>query len=156
MKTEKCYVNAKYMTTIVCPTCNERKRISVADYRNKQHRIKVRCQCNEIFSIQLDFRSHYRKKINLAGKFIKLDSLSGREYYVIITNLSSTGLAFLISGTHNLKKGDKLSIEFQLNDKKKSEIVKKVEVFNVKNNLIGCHFIDNESVDKALGFYLHV
>jgi len=154
MKIVRCFVKPNNTTTIICPSCKEPKTISVAAYKNKQHSIKVRCSCNEIFPIQLDFRRHYRKKTNLPGKYILPDAPEGEGINVMIINISLSGLAFMVSGQHYLKEGDNVFVEFVLNDKKKTVLRKLVEVYNVRKNVIGCQFTGKEPFEKALGFYL--
>ena len=50
--------------------------------------------------------------------------------------------------------GEKLKVEFHLDDKRRTFIEKKVIVRNVHKNLVGTSFAANEGNDPALGFYL--
>ncbi len=154
MNVVRCFVRPDNTTTIICPACNEPKTISVAAYKHKKHSIKVRCKCKEIFTIQLDFRSVYRKPTNLPGKYTNLTSQDKESFDVIVTNISKGGMGFIAPLPKYLQPGHKLSIEFQLSDKKKTRLIKTVVVKNVKENHIGCEFEGNQAFEKALGFFL--
>jgi hypothetical protein len=154
MKVVRCFVRPDNTTTIICPACNEPKTISVAAYKHKKHSIKVRCKCKEIFTIQLDFRNVYRKPTNLPGKYVNLSSPDQESFDVIVTNISKTGLGFVAPHPEYLQKGQKLSIEFQLSDKKKTRLTKTIIVKNVNKENIGCQFDGNQAFEKALGFFL--
>ncbi len=154
MKIVRCFVRPDNTTTIICPACNEPKTISVTAYKHKRHTIKVRCKCKEVFTIQLDFRSVYRKPTNMPGNYTNLSSPNQENIDVIVTNISKGGLGFIAPYPEYILKGQKLSIEFQLNDKKKTILTKTVIVQNVKKDHVGCEFESNQAFDKALGFFL--
>ncbi len=154
MKVVRCFVKPDDTTTIICPDCNEPKTILVAAYKHKKHSIKVRCRCKEIFTIQLDFRNVYRKPTNLPGIYTNLSSPDKESFPVVITNASQGGLGFVAPHPEYIKKGQILSMEFQLSDKKKTKLTKTVVVQNVRKDHVGCKFEGNQAFEKALGFFL--
>lgn len=153
-KVVRCFVREDNTTTIICPACNEAKTISVAAYKHKKHSIKVRCRCKEIFTIQLDFRTVYRKPTNLPGKYTNLSSADNESFDIVVTNVSKGGMGFIAPFPQYIKIGQKLSVEFQLNDKQRTILTKTVIVKNVKKEHIGCEFDANQAFEKALGFFL--
>lgn len=153
METIKVFVRENDTVTIVCPSCNLPKNVSVASFRNKCHFLKVRCPCQAVFRVHLDFRRYYRKPTDLPGIFrsIKPAGMSGEAQ---IKDLSQGGVGFTVSDTHLIEKGNVLSLSFTLDDKKKTRLVKEVVVMSVDKNFIGCSFVEKQAYDKELGFYL--
>ena len=153
---QKIYVNQDGMAVMKCPSCQAIKSADVGKLRSSaQHVIKVRCTCQKIFGVKLEFRRTYRKETKLAGDFRSLPSgkHSGR---LTVVNVSKGGLGAQIIGFNQFKVGDELRISFNLDDRHHSLIDKKVVVRLVKQNYIGCEFTDSTSHDKALGFFLMV
>lgn len=153
METVKAFVRENNTATIVCPRCSSTKDVSVASYRNKCHFLNVRCSCRNVFRVHLEFRRHYRKPTDLPGmyKSIRPAGMSGS---VQIMDLSQGGVGFTVPDVHFIEKGQVLSLSFTLDDKKKTRLVKEVVVMSVKENFIGCSFVDKQAYDKELGFYL--
>ena len=154
LKKIKSYVNRNNSATVICPACNTAKHISAAPYRHKKHSIRVRCRCGETFALYLEFRRHYRKPVNLVGTYAITTPQKTGGGVIHIRNISNNGMGFTISGTHHIKPGLSVALEFKLNDRKKSKIKKDANIRVVKNNHIGCEFFANTPDDKALGFYL--
>lgn len=153
MPTSKAYVRINKTATIVCPACGATKNINTQQLKGSGNTFKVRCRCNVIFDVQIDFRQTYRKQVNLTGTYILLrDGQGGGDIH--IRNISTGGIGFTVSGTHQLKKGQVLGIEFQLNDKNQTTIRKKTVIVSVNKNQIGCRFSASEETGKALGFFL--
>lgn len=153
MEVAKAFVREDNTVTIVCPQCSATKDVSVASFRNKCHFLKVRCTCQNVFRVHLEFRRHYRKPTDLPGmyKSIRPPGMSGS---VQIMDISQGGVGFTVPDVHFIEKGQVLSLSFTLDDKKKTRLVKEVVVMSVKENFIGCSFIDRQAYDKELGFYL--
>ncbi|NTV14330.1 MAG: PilZ domain-containing protein [Desulfobulbaceae bacterium] len=153
---QKVYVNQEGVAVMKCPFCEAVKSANVSKLRTaQQHVVKVRCTCQKVFTVKLEFRRTYRKEAKLAGDFQSLPSGKhcGR---LTVVNLSKGGLGAQIIGFNHFRAGDELRISFNLDDRHHSMIDKKVVVRLVKQNYIGCEFVDSTSHDKALGFYLMV
>lgn len=154
METVKAFVRENDTATIVCPNCSIPKNVAVGSFRNKNHLLKVRCPCGTVFKVHLDFRQHYRKPTDLPGFYKTLKPSGLGSGAITIKNISFGGLGFTVSGVNNLKKGHKLLISFQLDDKKNTPLKKEVVVQSVSDNFIGCKFVETQAYEKALGFYL--
>jgi len=140
--------------TIICPVCNMAKTVPVAAFRHKQHNIRARCKCGEIFSVHLDFRGHYRKQTNLSGTYeIKHQREKGRGAIHVI-DISASGIRFTVSGVNPLQPGHLVSLAFELDDRKQTKINKLSVVRSVQGNTVGCEFVGNEPLERALAFYL--
>lgn len=154
LKKIKSYVNSKNNATVICLACNTARQISAAPYRHKRHAIKVNCRCGEKFELNLDFRRHYRKSVDLAGTYTITNPKKAGGGIIHIRNISRSGMGFTVSGRHNLKPDISVSLEFNLKDKKQTPIKKDANIMVVLDNHIGCEFFTNTPDDRALGFYL--
>lgn len=150
----KAFVRPDNTTTIICPTCKKVTQVSVDTFRKKKHCLNVRCQCNTRFMVRLDFRDYYRKQTDLPGCYRILNPPAGGSGDIHICNISLSGIGFTVSGLHMMEPGQILELEFRLNDKKQTKLVKQVRICTVEKNYIGCEFINQEPMEKALGFYL--
>jgi len=153
---QKVYVNQEGLAVMKCPSCEAVKSAPVGNLRSSaNHVIKVRCTCQQIFTVKLEFRRAYRKETRLAGEFQHLPSnrVSGK---LTVVNVSKGGIGAQIIGMNRCRIGDELRISFNLDDRHHSLIDKRVVVRLVKQNYIGCEFLDSTATDKALGFYLMV
>ena len=150
---ERSFVREDGSATLTCPNCNKVKTVSVSQFKERQHRLQVRCSCKHVFRINLDFRQYFRKATKLRGVYaLHPPAVGGGP--VDILNLSLLGLCFQVSGLHKIEVGQKGRIDFTLDDKKETRLVREFTVKSVKGNLVGCQFIKDRQFEKELGFYL--
>lgn len=117
---------------------------------DKQVRLKYKCPCKHSFSVILERRIFFRKEITLAGSIIQTKKI---KYPVTISNLSRYGLKIIMFRKIDLAIGDRLHIEFTLDDKNRSVVFKEVIVRNIHNKEAGVEFPSHEHYDK-FGAYL--
>ncbi len=153
MDVEKVFVKENDIAIIKCPACRFVKKLSVAKYRQNRKPLKIRCRCDHIFTILLDFRLQYRKDVSLTGTYQLRPPADGAGL-MTVKNLSRTGVGFSVSGIHAIQVGQYARIEFTLDNPKQSKLDKKVKIISVNNNFIGCAFLDDQQFEKDLGFYL--
>ncbi|MBU0946900.1 MAG: PilZ domain-containing protein [Bacteroidetes bacterium] len=154
MDIQKAFVKDNDMASIRCPKCEIVKDIDVGKFRNNKHTLKTRCRCGYVFAIALEFRKHYRKPTNLEGIYTLTGPPSNGGGRMQIQNISRSGVGFTISGLHNIHVGQKASLSFTLDNKKQTKIVKEVIIRTIRENAIGCEFLDQGDLGKDLGFYL--
>lgn len=159
------FVNQEDMALFSCPHCGKIKHVSVAKFKNIKHTLQVKCVCGETFTADLNFRKKYRKFTNLEGFYCNVSELkknadtSEMSRNCMVVNLSLGGLGFRPLDGRIVQQGDELIVDFSLDDKKQSRMVRKVVVRHVEeNSYIGAEFIDDNQFvyDKILGFYLMV
>ena len=154
MKVQKSFVKTNDTASIRCPECALVKNIAVGKFRNTRHTLKTRCSCGSTFLVALDFRRHYRKPTKIVGVY----SLIGEPYsgggQMQVNNISRSGVGFSVSGKHNISTGQKALLNFRIDDKKQTELTKKVLIKNIRQNTVGCEFINQNQIGKDLGFYL--
>lgn len=139
--------------TVVCPVCYLARNTSVKQFRHKQHTLKAKCKCGHIFKIALEFRQYRRKQTAMHGKY-KLSEPDTRDRAVKIINLSMGGACFEVRGKHDIKTGQKGTINFTLDDHKQTVVLKHVTVRTIQGNYIGCEFLEDRAYQKELGFFL--
>ena len=153
MTTVKTYVRNDDTATLICPACKTVKHIAAGDFRQGKHTITVHCICQQTFNVLFDFRQYYRKQVNLPGTYEIISEGRSGGGIIQINNISRSGLRFTVSGLHRIEEGQKLRVEFQLNDKKKTPLKREILVKTVRQNTIGCRLIDHLE-EKELGFFL--
>ena len=126
---EKVFVNENNTATFICPKCNFSKTNNVSIYKdiNKEVRMKVNCKCGHSFPIILERRKRYRKDVELPGNYTY--SSSGGEIErgtLVVRNISQGGLSFKVKVDPKFSAGEKIFIEFRLDDKQKTFIKKEV------------------------------
>lgn len=149
----KSFVKDDDMAIIVCPACSNAKHINVAQYRNAQHTIKVKCRCGTSFKVLLDFRQCYRKPTDLSGTYAMVPPAAGGGK-ISVKNVSLAGVGFEVIGRHAIETGQKAIIEFTLDNRKETLIRKKVTIRSVRGTFIGGEFYQDQAFEKDLGFYL--
>jgi hypothetical protein len=138
---------------ITCPNCRNTKVVDVAKYRGAKSPIKARCNCGCVFDVSLkDLRRFYRKKANLPGSYSCTNM--GKTGVVRVKNLSYSGVGFQTEKEHEIEVGDILGIRFMLDDGKKTELRRTVEVKSVRGRSIGAEFCDSQGFDAELCYYL--
>ena len=138
----------------MCPHCGFSRSVNAAKFKDRRDPVKIRCKCQSAFSVFFEFRRAYRKETHLRGKYSKLPVCEewGR---MVVKNISLTGIGFATFTMPNLKKGDEGTVKFTLDDKRRSDVEKDAVVRVVKDNYLGCEFMEPVGFqDKALGFYL--
>ncbi|MFO7495842.1 MAG: PilZ domain-containing protein [Desulfobacterales bacterium] len=156
---EKVYINRDDSATFVCPQCHRSKTVDVSHYMkvNRSVKVKCRCSCGHAYAVLLERRRHYRKPANLPGVYTHL--VAGKQIDrgpMNVIDVSRSGLKLQpVSGTQrSFQVGEKLLVEFQLDDKTKSHLKKEVVVRTVTRQFIGTEFVADNYYENALGFYL--
>lgn len=148
----KTFVPEDGLAAITCPNCGITRQVPVADYCGQRNTIKVRCRCKQTFNVELEFRQYHRKQTDLQGFYEFLSDRGGGR--ASIKDLSRNGMAFMVSGVHNVRVGQKIQVDFALDDKNNTPLKKQAVVRSVYQNRIGCEFMKDQAFEKDLGFYL--
>jgi len=154
METIRVFVRSDNTATLVCPACSKPKNISVASFKDKCHFLKVRCPCEHLFRVHLDFRQHYRKPVNLTGNYVCVKPPGRGGGRMTISDISLGGVGMSVEEIHDLQVGCLLDITFNLDDRKKTLLKKKGVIRSINGNFIGCQFADKDLYEKEIGFYL--
>ena len=151
------FITNNNTATFRCPECGIAKTADVSQYAATDKKITVNCTCvcGHQFRCRLEKRKQYRKGASFPGKFTLL-SEDGTEDtgLATIVDLSMTGLKLKMNVPPAFSVGAKLLVEFQLDDRKRTPMEKRVIVRNISGLYVGAAFHPNELDDPALGFYL--
>ena len=153
MQAHKSFVKTNDTASIRCPNCALVKNVPVGKFRNSQHSLKTRCRCDTVFMVSLDFRRHYRKPTTIDGVYTAIGGQGGGGQ-IQVDNISRSGVGFSLSGSHRMKVGQKALLIFTINDRKRTELTKKVIIRRIHDEKIGCEFANMNQIGKDLGFFL--
>jgi len=143
--------------TFVCPNCNKTKTINIAKFKKTKRVVKVnlKCSCGHSLETLLERRNYRRKETTLPGIFSRPIERSGVERgNIVIMDISRAGLKFKSHVRAEFNIGDKLLIDFHLNDKEKSFIKKEAIIKNIcRDDMIGAQFCATDFYGK-IGEYI--
>ena len=151
------YISPKNQATFTCPKCETTKTVDVSRYAIMDQTVKVKskCVCGHTWTSVLEKRKQYRKGGSLPGtyKHIVAGNPLNKGTMTVI-DLSAGGLKLKLSASLDLRKDDRLYVEFHLDDNRHTLIKKNVLVKNVDGRYVGTAFSRSDADDPALGFYL--
>jgi hypothetical protein len=127
--------------------------VSVHKIKDKKKVIKVKCSCQEHYSVCLELRKLYRKVTDLNGRYVNL-SMHDENGRMIVKDVSMGGIGFEAVGKSRIEKEHEFEVTFTLDDTHSSVIKKQVMIKMVRDKFVGCEFAQPLEYDKALGFFL--
>ena len=160
-KLHRVFVTSTKQVTFTCPECEHPRIVNLSDHAGlkKATTVKIRCkECGHQYRAILERRQQYRKPVSLPGTFTHLKG--GRPVdkgNMVVRDLSRGGVKLEVIQQASFAIGDKLIIEFRLDDAKRSPISKEVEIKKIFNDGIGVEFTSvhaSDPSDRALGFYM--
>ncbi|MBF0225066.1 MAG: PilZ domain-containing protein [Desulfobacterales bacterium] len=168
MSEERVFITEDNMATFLCPQCGVSRTVDVSNYLDYEGAIKVKCTCKKCsnrYAVTLERRKYYRKETNLPGVFIIEPSLPGVAYYgknsekglIVVLDISLTGVRVKFSVRREFKVGEKVSVEFNLDDKNRTLIRKEAVVRRIIGESVGLEFTSrnpDDKYDKSIGFYM--
>ena len=153
-KVTKLFVRLDNTILLTCPHCGIRKVVKAELFKGRKHKLKVKCICEKVFTVNLDFRYKVRKKVKLKGTYIN-HSQENKRGNLIIEDISMGGLAFTHLDATVFNVGDELSLKFTLDDENETVIVKKAVVLNIHQISTGCEFVNSEEFsDSSLNKFI--
>jgi len=154
MEATKVLVKEGDVAIITCPLCRRTKKLSLAaDKKQRKRELRIKCSCDKIFCVCLEYRKHPRKAVNLLGRSINL-SQHRKSQDISIMNISLGGIGFCPMKKHDIKKDDRLQISFALDDCNNTPLETIASVRTASKDYVGCAFNTTESFRPSLGFYL--
>lgn len=153
MKEPKLYIDEAGQGFFECPHCGKQVKFDTSAFQGLSSGVKVKCPCGEEFKVCFGLRKGRRKQSFFRGHYVKLSQ--GKERGRIrVRDVSVGGIRFTTWNAHDLKEGDKILVQFALEDRRDSEIERTATVRWVKDMTIGCQFTDHRVMDAGLGFYV--
>lgn len=153
---EKIFTDSKGKANFRCPHCGFERSFDASAYRERDSRIRIKCQCGQTVPVLVEFREYYRKSVKLAG-LCRL-ARTGEAFQITVKDLSLQGIGFEVvpnpgmSGSPFLH-NDLIAVRFRLDNAAGHVIERKAHVVNIRDLFAGARFAKSE-YDKELGFYL--
>jgi len=162
---EKVYL-VDNRATFICPLCSQREILDVRQYvkQNTAVEIELKCKCGYAWISSLERRRLYRKPVNFRGRYKFSNEVQMEEGLAVgkfigkgrmqVVDLSVRGLKIKLKKRPDLNVNDRISVEFRLNDKKRTLIRENTSVKSIRDHYIGGAFSTSASDNASLGFYL--
>ncbi len=150
------FINDRGEGTFICPACNKGviRDLSQFAQADTAIRLKCKCSCGSVYRVLLERRHHFRKPVNLVGMLL-FQGPEGKatKGLIKIRDISQSGIQFSVNSMPEFDVGDKLTIEFTLDDDERSQIRKTGIVQWIRSNSVGLDFQTTDHYGK-LGRYL--
>ena len=156
---QKIFLTGDKLAAIECPKCSKTKLADVSKFKHisRKVKIKVHCPCGHIFPVILERRRHIRKLSNFPGAYYFFIPGKGRQKRVMtVKDVSLSGIKLKLNAPPLFKEGDRLTVEFRLDDSKRSLIRKEVRIRKIAALSVGAEFCPDEVSSigsRDLGFY---
>ena len=140
--------------TFICPKCEISRTADVSKLLKFEIQIKIncKCKCGHQFKAIVERRKFFRKHIDFTGIFYCVNDL--KKTLMVVTDISRSGCKLKVNpSNNNFNIGDKVFIEFNLDDSYKSLIRKEASIRTNNGKYLGLEF---DSIDQydMLGRYL--
>jgi len=165
MEIIKVFVGQDGKVVIGCPKCEKKRTGSAAKLIGK-HNLRIRCDCETIFGVKLEFREAYRRNTNLVG-YVELfdekrknethfenDSSTDYRVHSRVENISVLGIGMSSFESHELEQGNNVKVVFLLDTYSPTAIEKRAVIRSVRGKYIGCEFVENDKYDQKLKKYV--
>jgi hypothetical protein len=157
---QRTFISSDNKATFLCSECGIVKTVDVSTYKliDMEVKIRVNCICGHKYHTTLEKRHCFRNETDIPGRYIYYYPDGKKQKGTLtIKNISRSGLKLKMNVAPEFKEGDKLAVEFRLDDKRKALIRKEVTVKRIVGLIIGVEFClahPFDPNDKAIGFYL--
>ena len=135
-----------------CDQCQRNIKLDPVQLEADAPPLSVTCACGALMHVDADGRKYPRHSTRLSGRYTQPEQ--GKSGAIVVEDISFGGLRFVTSLPHQIAHGDRLDIQFTLDDEDKSIITEPIEVRYVNQNAIGAQFANAENFDKRLVKYL--
>jgi hypothetical protein len=153
---KRVFVNDNGEGTFICPACNKGviRDLSAFSKAPSAVRLKCKCSCGHVYRVLVERRRHFRKPVNLVGMFFYQNHEGHPVKGLIkVLDISQSGMRFSVNSVPDFKVGDKLVVEFTLDDEEHSQIRETGTVRRIQTNIIGLSFKNTDHYGR-LGQYL--
>lgn len=149
--TQTVFIMQSGKANISCPECGKVRQMDLSKYLAIERAVtlKATCSCGQVFPFTLERRLHVRKTVDLEGRL----TYRNKQYPVKVLDISRLGMKIRTLKALNIREGDRLVIDFILDDVNKSRISREITVRKVNRTDIGVMFPSPDHYDR-LGPYL--
>jgi hypothetical protein len=142
----KFYVDDNNQARIICNKCGLNKNLDVTKFKDTHKRLKAKCRCGEVFPLTLDFRRHYRKKVQIVGRcFIQKEN---KRDDIAIVDISMSGINFRTFKSHNLSIDDTVELNFTLDNPLRTKVREPVKIKWIAGRNVGAEYINRSKMQR--------
>jgi hypothetical protein len=155
-KEHRVFINDSGEGTFICPACDKGVIRDLSQFSQSPTavRLKCKCSCGNVYRVLVERRRQFRRPVNLAGMFIfQPDRGNPVKGLIKIQDISQSGIRFSVNSMPEFAVGDKLILEFTLDDDEHSPIREVGIVCRIQTNMVALAFKNNDHYGK-LGQYL--
>jgi hypothetical protein len=152
----RVFLNDKKNGTFICPACNNGviKHLGQFSQSPKAIRLKCKCKCGHVYRVLVERRRFFREPVNLVGTYhFSEGGTIPKKGMIKILDISQSGLQFSLNSMPEFKVGDRIIVEFRMDDRERSQIREMGTVKDIRSNKIGLQF-DSVDPNNGLGLYL--
>jgi hypothetical protein len=152
----RVFLNDQKDGTFICPACNNGviKHLGEFSQSNKAIRLICTCKCGHVYRVLVERRRFFRKPVNLVGIYCFNEGENNpRKGPIKILDVSQSGLQFSLNSVPEFKVGDRIVVEFRMDDRDRSRIREMGTVKDIRSNRVGLQF-DTVDPNDGLGLCL--
>ncbi len=152
----RVFINDRGEGTFICPSCDKGVIRDLNAFTNTDSavRLKCTCSCGNVYRVLIERRRHFRQHAKLVGMFShRAATGQPTKGLVKILDISRSGLKFSVNSMPEFEVGSKLTLEFTLDDKDRSQVQEVCTVRRIQSNIVGVEFENLDHYGK-LGQYL--
>lgn len=152
----RVFLNGKNEGIFICPACNNRVEKDLKDLYSYKSKIKLncKCKCGNTYTALVERRRSFRKPVNFTGTYTYQNNNGAlKKDSIRILDISRGGMSFSVNNMPEFKIGDRIVIEFKLNEEMESQIREEGIVKRIQLNKVGLQFTSEERNGK-LGMFL--
>lgn len=140
------------MGTFSCPVCGKEKQMDLSPFMHgvKEIRLKYTCPCKHQFSVVVERRRHIRKKVSLNGRITR----NHTKFPIKVVDVSRQGLKIKTMNSLEFQMGEKVVVEFTLDDTHQSTVAKNMIVRTKTIGGFGLQFESFDHYDKYGAYIL--
>jgi len=140
----------------ICPSCHNSVLKDLSNVISAQRviNIKCKCKCGHVYQAFVDRRTFTRESVNSIGVcFYKNAAGETAKGIIRVLDVSMSGMRFSFNGVPEFSVGDRIMVEFKLDDWERSQVREEGIVRRIQSNKVGLQFDAIERFGE-LGLYL--
>lgn len=153
----RVFINDRGQGSFICPSCQSGVIKDLSDVVRVKSAVRIRCKCRcgHVYRVLVERRRYFRKQVNLSGLYIhrRGDRPKPLKGLIAVRDISQSGIGFSVNRVPEFKVGDRLIIEFTLDDANRSQVREEGVVRRIQSDRIGVEFTSTDRYGK-LGQYL--
>lgn len=139
----RVFLNDEKEGTFICPACNNGviKHLGAYFQAPKAIRLKCKCKCGHVYRALVERRRIFRKPVNFSGTYYySSGEVTSRKGPIRVLDISQFGLQFSLNSTPTFNVGDRIIVEFIMDERSQYKIREMGIVKDIRTNKVGMQF----------------